>query len=68
MGPVTLEPDHFIKPINIDEPLNGIEPADIEEAQKNGKLEIIKRDKYTISPTFWVMIMNIFLGGKLTDD
>lgn len=68
IGPVTLEPDHFIKPINIDEPLNSIEPADIEEAQKNGKIEIIKRDKYNISPTFLVMIMNIFLGGKLTDD
>lgn len=62
-GPVTLDPEHFLKVKNQDEPLNNIDVNDIEVAKKDGKVDyLFENDKQIL------LYMNSFYGNKFTDD
>ena len=63
VGPVTLDPEHFLKVKNQDEPLNNIDINDIENAKKDNKIEYLFEND-----TNSVIYMNYLYGNKYSDD
>jgi len=62
-GPVTLEPEYFIKVKNQNEPLESIEISDIENAKKADKIErLFTSDKRIL------YFMNFFTGNKTSEE
>jgi len=62
-GPVTLEPEYFIKVKNQNEPLESIEISDIENAKKADKIErLFPTDKRIL------YFMNFLTGNKTSEE
>ena len=62
-GPFTLEPEYFIKIKNQNEPLENIDPSDIENAYKMDKTERLHPSDMTI-----LYYMNSFTGNKTSEE
>ena len=62
-GPVTLEPEYFIKVKNQNEPLENIDISDIENANKMDKTERLSPSDMTL-----LYYMNSFSGNKTSEE
>lgn len=62
-GPVTLDPDHWLKLKKDDQPLDNIDIEDIENAKKNDLMENLYPDDLEL-----IKYMNRFYGLQYTDD
>jgi hypothetical protein len=62
-GPVTLEPEYFIKVKNQNEPLENIDISDIENANKMNKTERLRPSDLSL-----LYYMNSFTGNKTSEE
>ena len=62
-GPVTLDPDHWLKLKKDDQPLDNIDIEDIENAKKNDLMENLYPDDLEL-----IKYMNRFYGLQYTED